>query len=692
MPVYEIEKDGKVYEVDAPDMQTAASAFGRPQQENTWGQAIKNVGDGAAKFATGIGASVVGNVAGLGALAYDDTSNAIMGMLGKARGPSQYADPSKVRENVSQFLTYQPNNPESMSSKIADAPGTLIRGAGQGLSLATGTKDVPYLGTIMESLPEAAANYGGMRAAMGPTFKTPQGRMPVPAKPMLPQLPQPPQQPVPTTEQLHAASSALYKAADDAGVVIKPESTAKAAAMIRRVAEAENLGKLPPKLKEAHDVLVERAASGKPLSLKDADKARGLINDAAQSLDAGDRRLAAIVKSGYDDFLNNLGPADTLAGAAAQGVSLLKDARALWTRKSHSETLDAMQRNAEVDGESKYTQAGTEHALRNEFKKLYKSDDAQRFMTPEQLAAVRKVAAPGAAANALRNLGKMDPSRGGMAATMNTVVGGGIGAGLGALVGGIPGAAGGGIIGRAALGTAANVANALALRGTKGRVAGAREALVGHGLPQTPMVAPRSVFDAAPAVESLPFTPTPGVMPARSGVLSRGIELAPEPVPNQVQLPPTPARMTADVPPPMPGGMNYRPQPDVSRAGDLSLESPAPKYPGVVDFTTTNLAPKYAEQMSEALTKSEKGGKKKGLFDSIEEQAAPATRPARELSSTQIKLELQRLLVQMKSVPPGADALYAQGLKRRWDELQGELNKQLSRESSGGATSPRPTR
>jgi hypothetical protein len=88
-----------------------------------------------------------------------------------------------------------------------------------------------------------------------------------------------------------------------------------------------------------------------------------------------------------------------------------------------------------------------------------------------------------------------------------------------------------------------------------------------------------------------------------------------------------------------------------------------------------------------------KGTPKNGLFDPIEEPTrASSSRAPAEKSSTRIKLELQRLQVQMRSVPAGADALYAQGLKRRWSELQAELNKQLSREASGAATSQRPTK
>lgn len=415
----------------------------------------------AAHLATGGVGQIAGGLAGIGQGAWNLVTPKSMNGTDAADRLAQ----------VSNALTYEPRTGAGAGmTKVVGAPGELY---GKGTNyLGEKTTDItgsPLAGAVIKTagdIAPALLSDGSLKSSR--------------AKGTAKYVPE--KDAVPTTEQLNAASNALYKAADDAGVVIRPESTAKAAAMIQKVADAENLGKLTPKLKEAHDVLVERATSGKPMSLKDADKARGLINDAAQSQDAGDRRLASIVKRGYDDYLNGLGATDTLAGDPAQGVALLKDARSMWGRKSYSETLDAIQRNAEIDGETKYTQAGLEHALRNEFKKLYKSDDAQRYMTPEQLAAVRKVAAPGAGANALRNLGKMDPTRGGMAAALNNIVGGGLGVAAGGLVGGLPGAAAGGLIGKATLGTGASMANMAALRGTVKRVAAAREALVGRGI------------------------------------------------------------------------------------------------------------------------------------------------------------------------------------------------------------------
>lgn len=281
---------------------------------------------------------------------------------------------------------------------------------------------------------------------------------------------------VPTTADLGAAKSALYKQAEQSGVVIKPEATARSAQIFRQVAEKENLGKLPPKLSEAVGVLDDRVAAGKPLTLSDADKVRQLINDALKSTDAGDRRLASIIKTQYDNYLDALGPQDTLAGDATQAIAVLKAARDVNRRFENSRMLDATIKKAERSGDAKFTQAGEEHALRTEFKNLAGNEKKMRVLTPEQRAAVEAVSRGGATrgrrmvANTARNLGKFDPTSGGMASLVSL--------GTGSLATGMTGNPLG-----LTLPAAGYLSKRLATRLTRGNVDRAREALVGRGMP-----------------------------------------------------------------------------------------------------------------------------------------------------------------------------------------------------------------
>lgn len=281
---------------------------------------------------------------------------------------------------------------------------------------------------------------------------------------------------VPTTAELGTAKTALYEQAEKSGVVIKPEATARSAQIFREVAEKENLGKLPPKLSEAVGILDDRVAASKPLTLSDADKVRQLVNDALKSTDAGDRRLAKLIKSRYDDYLDTLGPQDTLAGDATQAVGVLKAARDVNRRFENSRMLDATIKKAERSGDAKFTQAGEEHALRTEFKSLAGNERKMRVLTPEQREAVEAVSRGGSTpgrrmvANTARNLGKFDPTSGGMASLVSL--------GTGSLATGMTGNPLG-----LALPAAGYLSKRFATGLTRGNVARAREALVGRGLP-----------------------------------------------------------------------------------------------------------------------------------------------------------------------------------------------------------------
>jgi hypothetical protein len=374
------------------------------------------------------------------------------------RGPDAA---NRVRQ-VQGAMTYQPRTGMGAGmSRVVGLPGEKFAAGTNYLGEKTAeVTRSPLLGSAVKTVGDIAP------AVVGAKFSGARMPQPKPSGKYTPST-----RSVPTSAELKAASDALYKAADESNVVIRPESTRKVVDMLQSIADKENLGKLPPKMKEAADILTDRADTGKPLSLSDADKVRQLINDAKKSTDPADQRLAKIAQKQYDDYLDNLKPEDTLAGDAATGVAVLKQAREMYKRRRGSEMIDSMERKAGLSGDAKYSQAGLEHALRTEFLKLARNDKKMQMLTAEQRAAIERVASPGVRANILRNIGKFDPTKGGMPAFMTSVVGGG----GGALLGG----PGGAVAGPALLGVLANLANRGAAKITKANVSKARESMVG---------------------------------------------------------------------------------------------------------------------------------------------------------------------------------------------------------------------
>jgi hypothetical protein len=304
-------------------------------------------------------------------------------------------------------------------------------------------------------------------------------------------------------------------------------------------------------------------ANGKDLSLQEAETLRKIALDAEDDLNpvtrqpTPDARLAGKIVDELDDSI--------------EALSTNSEARALWARSRRSQMIDQMIHRAKIRAGAHYTQAGMEHALRQEFKTLALNPRRMRGLTAEQKAAIERVAKGGSVENTLRALGKFDPT--------SSVVSAAGSLGTSALLSSINPAA-------AALPVAGFVAKRLATRATKRNVDLAREALVGRGLP-----AP-SVQKQAPFYPSVPFTETAGVMPTRAA-MSSGLELEPAPMFGAQVLPAAPSRLSADIPPPVRGDINFTPS-NLLGDSELQLATQPQKYPGSLDFTPPSLAPQMA--------------------------------------------------------------------------------------------------
>lgn len=265
---------------------------------------------------------------------------------------------------------------------------------------------------------------------------------------------------VPTTEQLTDASREAYAAGKESGVVVTPENYGKALDSVRKVAKEQGIDPtLHPKTTAVMKRLEESA--NKELTLQEAETLRKIALDAEDDLNpvtrqpTPDARLAGKVVDQLDQ--------------AIEALSVNNDARALWARSRRSQMVDQMIHRAEIRAGAHYTQAGMEHALRQEFKALAMNPRRMRGLTKEQRAAIEKVAKGGPVENTLRALGKFDPSTGGM----GTFASIGTGVGLAPYTGGAS----------MALPLVGFGAKRLATRATAKNVDAAREALVGRGIP-----------------------------------------------------------------------------------------------------------------------------------------------------------------------------------------------------------------
>ncbi len=354
--------------------------------------------------------------------------------VGKAFGAD--VDPSQVQRDVQSYFTHRSI---SDSAKAGNAAlGSMVRPVVEPIARKYGeaTQAVaqrsPFAGELMKAAPGAfqAASalvpaYAGVRSAMNRPF-TPTAASVADNAPAAV---------APTKEALKDASRAAYKRAEDAGVVIKPESFGKA----KEVITGQLKGLDPTLHPDATAALKRITQTEGPITLDQLETLRKIAKDAQASIKPADSRLASQIVETIDNYAETLGTKDLISGDPA-AVAALKEARGLWSRYRKADVIDELVSRAELTAPN-FSGSGMENALRTEFRALAKNANKMRTFTAAEQEAIRRIAVGGKTENVLRMLGKFAPT--GAVST-------GISGGIGFIAGGPAGA-----LGLPAVGTAA---------------------------------------------------------------------------------------------------------------------------------------------------------------------------------------------------------------------------------------------
>lgn len=292
---------------------------------------------------------------------------------------------------------------------------------------------------------------------------------------------------IPSTRELTAAAKTAYATGKESGVFVSPESYSQALGNVRKMVTEEGID---PTLHAKSSAVMKRleGADGKPLSLQEAETLRKVAMDAEDDLNpvtrepTPDARIAGKIVDELDESIDAL--------------TVNSPARELYRRSRLSQMLDKMERNAEINAGAHYTQAGMEHALRQEFKKLAKNDRRMRGLNQAQRQSIEKVAKGGPVENSLRVLGKFDPTTGGVAAAASIGTSGMLSAATGNPLGML-------------LPPAGFIGKRMATRMTQNNVSAAREALVGRTDVNEALA--RAVQEAAARRSAAPAAAQPGL-------------------------------------------------------------------------------------------------------------------------------------------------------------------------------------
>lgn len=237
---------------------------------------------------------------------------------------------------------------------------------------------------------------------------------------------------VPTIDARKAAAQALYEQANQAGVTVAPQSLADSATDLIGKLNIAGIDKdIQPKAFAAAQKFIEAAGTGQPASLQDMDIFRQVANNIARDPMVGknEQRIAGIIVSHIDDFMETLKPSDVLAGDPTTALPLISQARNLWKIKAKAEVIQTAMANAQNAA------SGVENGLRTEFRKLLKV--GRYSWTAEERDAIERVVRGGFKENALRFFGTfgipIDQGRNWLGA----FAGGGAGGALGGPVGAV---------------------------------------------------------------------------------------------------------------------------------------------------------------------------------------------------------------------------------------------------------------
>ena len=230
--------------------------------------------------------------------------------------------------------------------------------------------------------------------------------------------------PAPTPNQINAAKTAAYNAADNAGVIYNPAGIGRLRAAIEgELASKAYHPRMQPELAVVLDEL-SNIEQGGNVTLKGLDTLRKMAGNAGQSTNRTQNMMAGDVARHIDDFINNPASSEVVGGNAAAGAAAIKNARKLAQISFKDEKVQNAVDNAILRAESTGSGGNVDNAIRQNLRRfLTKGNKESRGWTADERAMLAKVVrGAGLGQKIARQLGKVSPEGNGL---MTGLFGGG---------------------------------------------------------------------------------------------------------------------------------------------------------------------------------------------------------------------------------------------------------------------------
>ncbi|WP_290688574.1 hypothetical protein [Haematobacter sp. UBA3484] len=206
----------------------------------------------------------------------------------------------------------------------------------------------------------------------------------------------------PSIAQLRDEASDLYQAGR-----ARPGADAQSVATLKQTIEAElransritPTGRMLAQGDVKNFVSALEDYSGQPMTPGEMQSMRSLLQDAAGSSDASDRRLGKALLTKFDDW-------------AGQSVPEFRQANAIYGRAKRAEDVDFRVEKAERRAASTGTGGNTVNAARQNIRQILDNPKARRGYTAAEIDAMEAIVRGDSKTNILRLIGRLSPTSG----------------------------------------------------------------------------------------------------------------------------------------------------------------------------------------------------------------------------------------------------------------------------------------
>lgn len=432
MTVFELEKDGKTYEVEAPDQAAALSAL--PQIEggavakakpepSTFTDVLKEGGKGllrgAASFAGDIGEAVMGPFG---------PSHTAANLAADITGGERKAPDPTYGEQISHAAGIEAS-PQTTAGHYASSVGEVLGNPASYLGPGSAALKIgagAASGLASEAAGELTEGYGiEPYARLAGSVVGGTGAAAASAERNLSKL----ASQLPTRESIKNAATAGYNMLKQSNVRISPQATSDLLSTVKQELHADNFRDyLAPTTYRG----IEELSTGGSATIGDIDGVRKLLNR-VPGTNPTDRAAASKAIDAIDDFLQNVPPQHVLSGDPANDAAILKHAQGNWALHKQLEQIE----QASVKGQHRAGVSGSGanqiNTTRQEIRKILDSDKKSRGMSDAAKDKMEEIVMGTWLTNRARQIGKFAPS-GPVSATTSILTGLGAGAPAGAAV------------------------------------------------------------------------------------------------------------------------------------------------------------------------------------------------------------------------------------------------------------------